>query len=103
MNRITGGQIVEIGSVELALLAGVIPHVAFQYPIQKPLFTAVGGFAVIQSAGVATLLFLDKLQLLTVYRGPMYLLPCIALTLGRNIPGSQNHIQYFLSSLGDPG
>jgi hypothetical protein len=65
MDRIAGGQIVEIGGIELALLAGVIHHVAFQYPIQKPLFTAVGGFAVIQSAGVAALLFLNKLQLLT--------------------------------------
>jgi hypothetical protein len=65
MDRITGGRHVEIGTVELALLAGVIHHIAYQYPIQKSLFATMGGFAVIESAGAATLLFLHRFQLLT--------------------------------------
>lgn len=50
----------------MALLAGVIHHLAFQHPKQKPLFETVIGFAAMETAGAAALFAINTLSLITL-------------------------------------
>ena len=64
MDRIRGRE--GIGLLELALLAGFVHHVTLQYPKQKSLFETIAGFAIIETAGAATLFFTHNLQFLSL-------------------------------------
>jgi len=55
-----------VGSVQLALLAGILHHLALQYPKQKSLFETIAGFAVIESVGATALFLTHNLALVSL-------------------------------------